>query len=151
MCAALAFLPEEDIDDAWIKIQEHSPQNFLLTKFYDYFVEQWLENSTITVSMWNCFKRLHRTNNIIEGWNNKVNAFIGKSHPRIEDVIRVLKTEANYSDFLAERRNLNLEGKKRAKKYILLDNWIIRTIEKYSFDKDLKSCLIALANITKLI
>ncbi|GBN99942.1 hypothetical protein AVEN_100329-1 [Araneus ventricosus] len=67
MCAALAFLPEEDIDDAWIKIQEDSSQNFLLTKFYDYFVEQWLENSTITVSKWNCFKRLHRTNNIIEG------------------------------------------------------------------------------------
>ncbi|GBN43365.1 hypothetical protein AVEN_80827-1 [Araneus ventricosus] len=94
MCAALAFLPEEDIDDAWIKIQEDSPQNFLQTKFYDYFVEQWIENRTITVSMWNCFKRLHRTNDIIEGWNNKVNAFIDTGNECIRN-LSVLGLETN--------------------------------------------------------
>ncbi|KAF8791056.1 hypothetical protein HNY73_005985 [Argiope bruennichi] len=151
MCAALAFLPEEDLDDTWIKIMEDSPQHCLLTKFYNYFVDQWFENSTITVDMWNHYNRLHRTNNAIEGWHNKINLFIEKSHPKIEELIRFLKREAEYSDFLAARKELNLEGKHRAEKYINLDNRLMRTVLKYSIDKDLKSCLVTLANATKLL
>ncbi len=51
MCAALAHLPEQDIDDGWLYIQESSPPHPKLQEFYDYFVNEWL---AIKPSMWNC-------------------------------------------------------------------------------------------------
>ncbi|KAF8785187.1 hypothetical protein HNY73_010761 [Argiope bruennichi] len=53
MCAALAHLPEDDIEDGWLSIQETSPLQSKLQQFYDYFVKEWLDNSVISTSMWN--------------------------------------------------------------------------------------------------
>jgi hypothetical protein len=44
LCAALAFLKPEDVHEGWIFIQE----NEKLTEFFNYFVEQWLDNPTVS-------------------------------------------------------------------------------------------------------
>lgn len=52
MCSALAHLPVENVDNGWLVIQAETPNNDeKLTKFYDYFVTQWLEHSSITKEM----------------------------------------------------------------------------------------------------
>ncbi len=45
--AALAYVPHGVIDDGFIKIMENSPDGDAISKFNDYMVEQWLENSNI--------------------------------------------------------------------------------------------------------
>lgn len=45
MCSALAHLPIENVDDGW------PYNNEMPTKFYDYFVTQWLEHSSIIKEM----------------------------------------------------------------------------------------------------
>lgn len=47
MCAALAFLKPEDIDEGWIIIQETAPRDAKLAEFFDYFIEQWMENQSV--------------------------------------------------------------------------------------------------------
>jgi len=44
MCSALAYIPNYDIDEGWINIMRNTPDNDNLKIFYDYFIEQWLEN-----------------------------------------------------------------------------------------------------------
>ncbi|XP_035208214.1 uncharacterized protein LOC118182940 [Stegodyphus dumicola] len=91
MCASLAYIPAECVDDGWLCIQESSPRNARLEAFYDYFVEQWLENDVVTIQMWNCNEKLHRTNNIVEGWHHKLNSVIRKIHPKTLELIKFLK------------------------------------------------------------
>ncbi|KAG5889628.1 hypothetical protein JTB14_025496 [Gonioctena quinquepunctata] len=53
---SLEHLPVENVDDGWLVIKVETPNNNEeLTKFYDYFVTQWLEHSSITKEMWNCY------------------------------------------------------------------------------------------------
>ncbi|GBO21182.1 hypothetical protein AVEN_113977-1 [Araneus ventricosus] len=99
MCAALAYLPESYMDDGWLCIQETSPQHAKLQEFFDYFVKEWLENSIITTSMWNCHKQQHKTNNTMEGWHEKFQTILSKPHPKFRNLLQALKDESKYSDF----------------------------------------------------
>jgi hypothetical protein len=40
MCAALAYLPIDKVQEGWLMIMESVPQNEKLTLFLDYFVEE---------------------------------------------------------------------------------------------------------------
>jgi len=73
MCSALALIPLQDIDEGWLIIMENSPNNEKLKLFHDYFVEQWLENEIMSKNIWNCYQKRHRTNNVVEGWNSRLN------------------------------------------------------------------------------
>jgi hypothetical protein len=42
MCAALAYLPIDRVEEGWLMIMDSVPQNEKLTLFLDYFVEQWM-------------------------------------------------------------------------------------------------------------
>ena len=49
-----------------------------------YYEEQWLNNSVITVDMWNhCYNRSHRTSNIAEGYHNKLRYTLKVNHPTL--------------------------------------------------------------------
>ncbi|CAL1272081.1 unnamed protein product [Larinioides sclopetarius] len=93
MCTALAHLPEADIDEGWLCIQETSPQHAKLQEFFDYFVKEWLENSIITTRIWNCYRQQHRTNKVIEGWHNKFQTILNKRHPKFRNLLQALKDE----------------------------------------------------------
>jgi hypothetical protein len=151
MCASLAYLSLEHIDEGWLIIQENSPHNEKLQKFYDYFVEQWLENGEITRAMWNCKESRHRTtNNTAEGWNFKLNEIIKRPHPNFYALIRALKEEAKSNDFLYDRQHLKLEEKQRKRKYIKLDERISKILQEYNQSSDIKKCLHALSYVHKL-
>ncbi|KAF0713219.1 MULE domain-containing protein [Aphis craccivora] len=115
MCCALAHIPISDIDEGWIIIMSNTPDNDKLTLFYDYFIEQWLENPIISRGMWNCHKRRHRTNNIVEGWNSKLNKLLNTPRPTFMNLYSCLKKETENAELLYERSYLNMEGKRRKK------------------------------------
>ena len=149
MCAALAYLPVVDIDDGWLCIQETSPISEKMEHFYDYFVKQWLENIHITKEMWNCHQQRHRSNNVLEDWNHRLNTLI-RPHFNVFQLVKCLLKEAEYSDHVYDRSTLNLEGKRRKKTYITLDERISKALKKYNDAGDLRLCLKSLAYIQKL-
>lgn len=59
----------------------------------------------------------HRTKNYVEGWNDQINYVLGRPYPRIKDLIKGLKQEAEKSDKEIMRMKLYIEGLKRRKKY----------------------------------
>jgi hypothetical protein len=59
--------------------------------FFDYFVEQWLENEEIPRVLWSLYHRRHGTNNTVEGWNNKVNSYFERPHPNTTKVLGCLQ------------------------------------------------------------
>jgi len=149
-CGAMAYLPLDKIDDAWLIIQSNAPDDVKLSEFNDYFVENWLDSATISKEMWNCYNENHRTNNIVEGWNHKFKTLVGRSHPSIWVLIEKLKTAAAESDHRLLRTKLNLDGTKRNKKYIKLDERIKRIIQNFLENNDLDNCLKKLSIIVKL-
>ncbi|GBN79445.1 hypothetical protein AVEN_69305-1 [Araneus ventricosus] len=154
MCAVLAHLPIEDIVDGWLCIMEDSPENEKLQRFYDHFLNQWMENSVITIDMWNCLKKLHSTNNAVEGWYNKLYRLMNKPHPKIKSLVKRLKEEAEFNSFLKKRHVLKLEKKPRLKKYNNLNKRINKILDDYckapSRDSEtIRKCLKALAFVGK--
>ncbi|KAL4126003.1 hypothetical protein QTP88_010235 [Uroleucon formosanum] len=141
MCSALALITLQDIDEGWLIIMESNPNNEKLKLFHDYFVEQWLENEIMSKNIWNCYQKRHRTNNVVEGWNSRLNKQINRPRPTFLALYKCLKLEAELGDLLFNRHFLNLEGKKRKKCYMELDIRIDKTLKSYEEDRDLKKCL----------
>lgn len=150
MCAALAHLPLDKVEDGWLCIQEDAPDSEKLHEFFDYVVDQWLDNNTISVNMWNCNGNQHRTNNIVEGWNRRLNTVVKKAHPNVYYLINVLKEDAEYHGFCYDRTTLNLKGKRRKLSSINMDDRIKNTLGKLKENGNLKKCLIHLAYVQKL-
>jgi hypothetical protein len=76
ICAALVHL---FINKAEVRlmIMENIRQNEKLTKFIDYYLQQWMENQNVPNEMWNTNKHRRRSNNATEGWNSKLSSIIG--------------------------------------------------------------------------
>ncbi|KAG8175297.1 hypothetical protein JTE90_027111 [Oedothorax gibbosus] len=134
---------------------EDSPRNPKLQQFYDYFVEQWLENTSVPIKMWNCYQKSHRTNNAVEGWHYKLNKLVSKSHPKLKNLIKVLKGEAQFSCLIKNRLTLHMATKSRKPKYIKQDRRIRGIIDGFYVSPNrtsasLKKTLKALAHASKL-
>lgn len=121
MCASLAFLNLTQVEEGWLEIHAAAPNSEKINQFFDYFVDQWMENPLLPLASWNCKGRRHRTNNAVEGWNHRFNTLIGRSHPRIKHLVETLKLEAEKSAMKFTRMDLGLEGVKRRRKYIEVD------------------------------
>ena len=130
MCAALAYLPPENVDDGWLSIMEASPVSENICKFNDYMIEQWLENAIFT-DTWNCYQQRHRTTNALEGWHSKFNKCVQKVHPNIIELISLLKSDSRHYDIQRSRARLNIPAKKRSKKYNEIDNIISKTLRDF--------------------
>lgn len=150
-CAALVHIPPQHIDDAWLTIMEDAPKdNVKLSEFLDYFVEQWLENRTITRNIWNVHEQRHRTNNAVEGWNSKLNTLVGRKAPNIFFLIEKLKTVTMEVSFILKSKELGVSGTKRRKVFKNLDQRIKNILEEFKNGGDLKKCLNALSYVNKL-
>lgn len=144
MCAALAYLPEETLPDAWLIIMESAPNEPLLAKFNDYFVDQWLDNDLL----WIVCQERHRTTNTVEGWHNRLNRRIGKAHPNIYELLKVIEEEIKCSRVAEKQASLHMRTPKRAKKCIDRDHQINFFVEDLIKGKrDLRSSLESLKHI----
>lgn len=150
MCASLALLKPDDVSDGWLEIYSLKPESDKLTAFFDYFIENWMENEQNAIQQWNCHRSRHRTTNAVEGWNNKLNSMFQRPSPRITELIQCLKTEAEKSACMYMKIQLNLEGKRRKLKYRKTDAGIERTMKKYEETGDLMTCLRTLSYLQKL-
>lgn len=149
MCAALSHLPIENIEDAWLLIMENAPSNEKLSSFIDYFVTQWMDNSKLPLEVWNVHGQRHRTNNVVEGWNSKLNREIGKTKPNVYFLVQTLKRMSESVSFELKARELGQIGVKRRKVYINLDNRIKNIMSEFNKTKNLRKCLNFLSYVIK--
>ncbi|KAG8177811.1 hypothetical protein JTE90_021144 [Oedothorax gibbosus] len=66
MCSALAYIPLEFIDDAWLIIWEIAYNIRKLSPFIDYFVDEWMDNPNKPIKLCNVHSQRHRTNKPVE-------------------------------------------------------------------------------------
>ena len=57
MCAALAHLLGNEVEEGWLMIMENVPQNGKITSLLDYFVEQLIENQNVPIEVGNNHRR----------------------------------------------------------------------------------------------
>ncbi|XP_022160646.1 uncharacterized protein LOC111032207 [Myzus persicae] len=109
MMAALTFVPEEDVENAWNELLDsefYSLNEEILTPLTNYFEDTWIgrldrrnrrKPALFPVTLWNChkyiFENIPRTNNSVEGWHNGFASSLNACHPTIWKCIDSFKKE----------------------------------------------------------
>lgn len=125
LTAVLPLLPAHEIQNGWKYITRHSTQEDDMKKFRSYVDHQWIKEEFI--STWCVYGEQHRTNNSLEAWNHKLNKTVGKKNPNIIHLLEVLVKDSAYFK-VCDTINKNREPlKKRQKKYVLTDDFILET------------------------
>lgn len=62
-----------------------------VTKFNDYFVEQWLEPVNM-IEKWCCYKEKHRTTNLVEAWHHRLKNYLG-TNPSLLSFLEMVKID----------------------------------------------------------
>lgn len=86
----------------------------------------------------------------MEGWNHKINSQLGRPHPRVRELIKNLKSEAEHSNLKIMRMELHMEGVKRKKKYMALDERIAKITKRYEENGEIKQFLKTMQYVLKL-
>lgn len=149
MCSALAYLPLEFINDAWLYIMSICPKNEKLQLFVDYFVNQWMDNDNIPIELWNVHGQRHRTNNAVEGWNGKLNRAIAVKQPNVQLLVKCLKEDASTVTHNLKSADLGMCRTKRRKLYIDIDERIVKILHEFHSSKNLEKCIRMLSYLTK--
>ncbi|CAF1296683.1 unnamed protein product [Adineta steineri] len=107
---ALAFLPILDIIPTFEQIKAQFPDEGkpVLTYFEENYIGVRSRLSRprkvpkFDILLWNVntntLQGQHRTNNVVEGWNNRFSSLMNCSHPNLWKFLKGLKTEQSYVD-----------------------------------------------------
>ena len=106
MLAALAFVPEPDVINAFEDVSEDFPLD--AQTVIDYFEDTYIGRLCLgcyrqvplfELGLWNMYNQtlhdLPRTNNAVEGWHRSFQANVGAYHPNFWKFIDILKREQN--------------------------------------------------------
>ena len=105
MIPALAFVPENDVVQAFNKLSQIAPAELL--PLLEYFQPTYvirnvglvIRGPIFPVEKWNVLARidldLPKTNNFVEGWRNGFQYHVGAAHPSIFKFLEILRQEEN--------------------------------------------------------
>ncbi|XP_075990283.1 uncharacterized protein LOC142985927 [Anticarsia gemmatalis] len=134
LCISLAFLPKDEIEDGWLAVMGNSYPDPLVTEFNDYFVTQWLEPQGM-IEKWCCYQERHRTTNLVEAWNQRLQAFLGKN-PSLLAFLDMIELDISTYDTAQERLRIKKQSIiKRSKQSRNNDKAIARLTEEYKKGK----------------
>jgi hypothetical protein len=100
--AALPLVKLDEIDSAWLIIENDADRTIAgVISFLDYLCDNWIDETKCKFSRrsWNkygIFKT--RTNNNLEGYHNRLNKSIGRSHPSIHKFVENIKIHQNQNE-----------------------------------------------------
>ena len=136
MVAAMAFVPVDQVSTVFEELKSTFSSHDNLSGLLDYFESVYIgvlassRKPRFEHVFWNVTSRildnLPKTNNYVEGFNNRMKHAIGCSHPSLSILIDVLKKEYMITDFLIIHADMKvdkvksrqLEKKDRLKKMI---------------------------------
>lgn len=125
LCAGLAILPIDKIDDGWKYILNESPSNQYIKKFNQYMQKNWINELR---TLWSCEEEQYRTTNFAEGWNSKLKRYIGRSYPTFTHLLTVLHEDAKFYGVTRSRCNTHFTAKKRSLSVIENNDRINRSV-----------------------
>lgn len=147
---AIAFVPVDDVEAAFDELQE-TVESDLITVF-DYVEDNYIRGRKrgrraqgrspplFPKDIWNCYERtlegLPRTTNSCEGWHNRLNLLMGKSHPSFFHVVEQLRKESVEVGQEIERLQAGHSPVKKRKKYADIDKQIERIVGDYEIYKE---------------
>ncbi|CAF4869734.1 unnamed protein product [Rotaria socialis] len=132
---ALALLPIDKIESSFhsLRVKSSTMVNQELHQLFLYFNHQWLVN--IPLKIWNVYGCHHRTNNNCEGFHNRLNQRIQKSHPNIWMFIKLLQTEECRFRHLLLQMNAGAQARKKVPVANMIQKRIDTLYDRYNGDE----------------
>ncbi|XP_061165056.1 uncharacterized protein LOC133174030 [Saccostrea echinata] len=91
---SLPFLPEAEVKDAFLYIQDQAQDDDRLLSLLSYVNRNWVESNVFPIPSWNVYRKETRTNNDCEGWHRRLNHNAKESTPPMYLLIPILHSEA---------------------------------------------------------
>ena len=103
----------------------------------DYVMTTWVnQEAKFPAHLWNhCQNYSHRTTNHLEGWHHRLKRLVGKPHPNLYEMIQFIKLEQDMFELKVNSLDAGNAPKRSAKKYIDLNNKIMRLTYHYLADQ----------------
>ena len=132
MLMSLAFLPRPLVRPNFFIIEGSNTvlNSDKLQTLCNYFKETWL-NGPFDIWLWNVNQETLRTNNLVEGWHNRLNRSVGKHHPNLFELITNLKKEQYDTELTISRARLGAATTVRRRKYRELETRIVNLTEQH--------------------
>lgn len=141
MIPALAFIPPDDVVHAFEYIQDTLDDE--LEGLLDYFEDSYIgrmkrsgrANPKFAIRSWNVYEatlqQAPRTNNMLEGWHNKMQKSIASNHPNLWKLLEVIQKEDRLNKVLAHQL-MDGHHYSTTKKYIDYNQRLHTITNKYS-------------------
>ena len=130
--AALAFVPICFVHLSWQRIKADTPELPRIDEFIAYFETTWIAGTFHTAD-WNLYETEGlRSNNHLEGWHNRLQRVVGKSHPNIFECVEVFQREQVSTEVLIQQLAAGECPSCRKKRAIEKDQHIKELKERFS-------------------
>ena len=140
MIGAIAFVPEEDVDDSWRWLKPLLVLPPDMIEFTRYYEAIWIDSSdnrpTFPHDMWNHNAAgrslLPRSTNIAEGWHRGFNSMLGYSNPTIWKFLDCVKAEQSLTDMKKKTKQImKKKPEQRAVRWVHYDRRIQELVDDY--------------------
>ena len=141
--SALAFLPENEVEEGFRTLTNHSAFPVEATQIAGYFHKTYIglnqADSSVgrplfAVKFWNVNERTknddHRTNNQVEGWHRRFQSVLSCGNPGFFTCVKALKREQVNTTNKVNRLQAGFSVKKRKNKYIALNDRLKKIVEE---------------------
>ena len=142
MLAALAFVPDPDVINAFEAVSEDFPLDTqeVIDCFEDTYIAR-LRNGghrrvpLFELGLWNMYNQtlddLPRTNNAVEGWHRSFQANVGAYHPNFWKFIDILKCEQNLTQVNIAQARAGHQPEPQRRRYLDINQRIKNIVQDY--------------------
>ena len=132
---AFALCPSRFVHIVWTSIKAAAPSQVAnIDDLCTYFQDSWLNGSFPIQSWIHCGNERPRTNNHVQGWDSKINAVAGKTHPNVFELVELFQseqgtTEATLQQLAEEEEQEKESGSTKTKTSVLSGSRVSLTME----------------------
>lgn len=133
MLMCLAFLPTEEVEEQFdiLRATEAVRRSPSLQNLFEYYSRTWL-NGPFPLSLWNVNGQILRTNNLVEGWHNKLSREIGRVHPDIFKLIENIQRLSRSAKVTMNMAQNGVPPKPQRRKYRKVNEAIERLTQQHA-------------------
>ena len=148
MTACIAFIPQEDVLEAWNILENIAIEKFEndddVANFLQYFEGSFIgrlrpdltrSRPRYLIEYWNQYQNVvllnPRTNNAIEGWHNSLNHLSSCDHPTLYKFLDMIKNDMDDSRTRIIQLNIGQDPAPRRKKYTDFDLLVYNIVSNY--------------------
>lgn len=141
--SALAFLPEDEVEEAFRMLTNHSDFPVEATQIAGYFHKTYIGlnqpgsnvgRPLFQIKFWNVNDRTrnneHRTNNQVEGWHRRFQSVLSCGNPGFFTCVKALKREQMNTINKVNRLQAGFPVKKKKTKYVALNNRLKKIVDE---------------------